>query len=356
MNRLSAMTDLPPLDGIGAVARGHAVTHYPHPPAAALPVDPTACERLLSGWFDRSVVLLGSGRAGIHLYLQAKGFNRYRDRVWVPPYMSLCVLDTLARRALPVEDGDGHAVTLLYHQYGLSQTARPPGTVLEDICHQFFGAPHTGARQWMGEAAVFSLPKFLAIEGMGGGIVTADADLAARIRELRDSAEAELPGARTWMRRVIGTTYRDPAASSVAPLLESAYALLTRYPRPDPRDLAGFPVTAEAIAAVGSRRRAVLRHLIDALGPDAAPADILGALDQRPPFAFPYFGCGDRVRLEALNRMLAENGIHAGVYNIDVQRDMSARRYRPCILLPCHQDLRAGDIEVIADILGRDRH
>jgi hypothetical protein len=347
---------LPPLIEASPAAPPRVLGHYPDPPAPdAPPVDPWACEALLADWFGCPVVLLGSGRAGLHLYLRAKGCNRYRDRVRVPPYMSLCVLDTLARGAAPSEDGDGHAVSLLYHQYGLSQSARPPAPVIEDICHQFFAEPGTGKRPWAGEAAVFSLPKFFSLAGMGGGIVTGDEDLAARIRALRDAAEAELPGARDWMRQVIGATYRDPAASPVAPLLEAAYALLTRYPRPDGADLAGFPATANTIAAVGAKRRRVVKRLIGALGPGAAPPDILGGLIHRLPFAFPYFGCGERERLEALDKDLAAAGIDAGVYNLDLARDMNGPRYRPCILLPCHQDVSDGQIETMARILGVDR-
>ena len=356
MNHTIATPLLPPLIETGPVARPPVLGHYPDPPAPEAPaLDPDVCEYLLADWFGCPVVLLGSGRAGLHLYLRARGFDRYRDRVRVPPYMSLCVLDTLARSAAPSEDADGHSVTLLYHQYGLTQSARPPAPVIEDICHQFFTEPGSGKRSWAGEAAVFSLPKFFSLAGMAGGIVTEDEDLAARIRDLRDTAEAELPGARDWMRQVIAATYRDPAASPVAPLLEPAYALLIRYPRPDGAELAGFPATAKTIAAVGAKRRRVVKRLIRALGPGAAPPDILDGLINRLPFAFPYFGSGDRERLEALDSDLGAAGIRAGVYNLDQARDMNGPRYRPCILLPCHQDVSDGQIETMARILDADR-
>lgn len=342
-------------------AEGGVLTHYPDPPPeTAAAVGITTAESLLSDWFDRPVVLLGSGRAGIHLFMKVMGLSRYRDQVLVPPYLSTCVTDTLVRHAFPVPQSTkstksaksaNPGLILLYHQYGLPQRKRLAGTVLEDICHRFFAGAGTGARDWMGEAAVFSLPKFFGIAGMGGGIAVQDRETARRIRELRDGAEEELPGIREWMRTVIAATYRNPAASPLAPLLESAYALLVRYPRPDEADLAGFPADRNGIAAIGKKRSMVVSRLIEALGRSAAPDEIIDGLGSGVPFAFPYFGTGDRAWLEARNSALSAAGIHAGVYNVDVRMTMENPEYRPCILLPCHQDVGERQIETMARIL-----
>jgi len=329
------------------------LTHYPAPPAeGAPPADPETVERILSDWFERPVVLLGSGRAGLSLYLRALGLGRYRDRIAVPPYLSACVTDVLNRHAFPVH-GTGGEATLLYHQYGLPQVFRPEGPVLEDICHRFFETAATGARDWIGEAAVFSLPKFLGIAGMGGGLVVKNDRLARQIRTYRDEAEAELPGMRDWMRTVVSATYRDPSASPLAPLLEPAYALLTRYPRPDGADLAGFPEGPSGLAGIGERRSRVAGRLLSALPDGAMPGPVRAALEGGIPFAFPFFGSGDTDWLRDRDTALAEAGIHAGVYNVDVRMDMGRPDYRPCILVPCHQDVDEAGLDAIVGILGR---
>jgi len=115
------------------------------------------------------------------------------------------------------------------------------------------------------------------------------------------------------------------------------------------------PSTARAIAAVGARRLRVVKRLIGALGPGAAPPEILDGLMQRPPFAFPYFGSGARTRMEAMNKDLADAGIDAGVYNLDLTRNMNGPRYHPCILLPCHQDVTDTQVAEMAEILAADR-
>lgn len=352
MDRVPLPTLNVPPAGSEAPARSGVLTHYPAPPPeTAAAADVGTVERTLADWFGRPVVLLGSGRAGIHLFMTAMGLGRYRDQVAVPPYLSTCVMDTLARHAFPVRPGGEAGLTLLYHQYGLPQRKRPDGPILEDICHRFFADARTGARDWTGEAAVFSLPKFFGIAGMGGGLVVPDAKTADRIRALRDAAEDELPGVRAWMRTVISATYRGPGASALAPLLESAYALLIRYPRPDGADLAGFPADRDGIAAIGEKRSRVVKRLAEILGPGTAPVGVTTALEGGLPFAFPFFGGGDPEWLANRSMALAEAGIHAGVYNLDVRMDMGRPQYRPCVLLPCHQNVGDGHIEAMARIL-----
>jgi hypothetical protein len=339
----------------GALAAGP-LTHYPEAPLeTAVAVDTTQAEHLLSQWFEGSVVLLGSGRAGLCLVMKALQFSRYRSRIQVPCFLSTCILDALGRYAFPVNGSEAGDLRLLYHQYGLTQklAKKSPIPVLEDICHQFFASPNSGARRWAGEAAVFSLPKFFGIAGMGGGIVVLDAALADDIRALRDEAEQELPGARRWMREIISATYRNPSKSSLEPLLESAYALLLRYPRADAKDFAGFCESLDEIRHIGQKRSHIVEHLIDISGPKAVPSDILEIIRKTPPFAFPYFGLNGRDELEALDSALNEAGIHAGVYNIDIARDMEAPIYKPCLLLPCHQDVSENQLATMGRILGQ---
>jgi hypothetical protein len=97
-----------------------------------------------------------------------------------------CVLDAVIRAAFPVDPADrpgGVSATLLIQQFGLVQAWRPKDRVIEDICHAFYAAPDSGARDWAGDYAIVSLPKFFSLPGMAGAIVTRSAAIAARLRE-----------------------------------------------------------------------------------------------------------------------------------------------------------------------------
>lgn len=254
------------------------------------PVEPADVENALEKWFGRHVVLMESGRAGVRAWMRAKGLHRHRDKVLVPPYMSSCVLDTLGLYAFPVLDGKA-AMMLLYHQYGLEQaTFWYSGAVLEDIAHGFFIRPT--------HDAIFSLPKFFGIPGPAGGIVTEDRGTADRIRNMRDAEQA---GAK-------------------------------------PVDLAGFPV--DTIYDVQGSRVMICRKMNAMVGSNISSE----------PFAFPYFG----EDLEAKVRALCEAGISVNVYRVDINRDMMNPDYRRCILLPCHQDLNDGHLDIIERVLRRD--
>ncbi len=162
---------------------------------APRPASVADVEALLAEWFDAPVILLASGRTALHLYLQAKGFHRYRHNLQVSPYLAVDVLAAITPSAFPVHlpaDGDG---ILFYHQYGFPQRGRPTkSVVVEDVAHTFFASPATGARDWAGDAAIFSLPKFFAIGGSAGGLIVHDEALAERIRDAVREAPAAPPG------------------------------------------------------------------------------------------------------------------------------------------------------------------
>ncbi len=318
--------------------------HSPPPVEGAAAVDPARLERVLSDWFGRHVVLLASGRTGLQLLLAAKGLSRYRDEVLVPAYLSRCVINAVTHNAMPVLAGEASA-TLLYHQYGFEQRGVPrSGVVIEDIAHAFFARPDSGERRWSSDAAIFSLPKFFGTAGLGGGVVVEHAELAAEIRERAATATRPPDDVRAWMRSVVAGVRDCPpgAACPEADWLDAAYELLFSFPAVDAADLAGMPDTVPGIAAVGAARDERVAALRSAL--PRAGWERLGD-DARVPYALPYFA--DRAALERIDAALAGDGIRAGVYHLDVRRDMSDPDFRPCVLLPCHQGLSSDDVSRI---------
>lgn len=346
------MSYLPPKTDRGNSAEDHRyiVSHCPRLEERtdeALP-DPSACENLLAEWFGRPVILLASGRTGLHLFLRALGFNRYRHRVQVPRYLSRCVLNTLTASAFPVEAPEPADAVLFYHQYGASQRCQPRCDVaVEDIAHGFFASSDSGVRAWCGNAAIFSLPKFFGMSGLAGGLILDRGEMEEGIRETVWNSPPDRSGVRAWMRGIISG---DPAESGQSPgslFVESAYELLLKLFRPDPRDLIGFPGSLDEICRIGKERAERVSMFNQYFGRDKSLGDFLASEDEPLPFALPYFGSGDSKALNRANCALEEQGVEAGIYHVDVRRNMYDPEYRSCLLIPCHQDIPMDEFERI---------
>ena len=311
-------------------------------------------ERLLSDWFGRPVVLLASARTGLKLLLEAKGCDRHNDRLWLPQYMSRCVFNAVTHNAQPVTQAHGRSVTLLYHQFGFHQRTLPSGFVIEDLAHSFFAGPTTGARRWRGDCAIFSLPKFFGMQGLGGGVILESAELAAELRARVAGARKADPAVRGWMRAVVreASECQPGQACPASDWLEAAYELLFRFPAPDAGDLEGMPSALDELVAIGTARaervsifRAMLGwSLIDGFWPST---------EEICPFALPYFSPHGDEALRRVNAALERAGVFAGVFHIDVRRDMHRPSYLPCVLLPCHHQISVNEFTAMCEVVAR---
>lgn len=323
---------------------------WPHaPPFRSGGVDASVedTETLLSQWFGRPVVLTSSGRAALLLALRDLGLNRYRDRVAMSSKTASCVLDAVVRAAFPVDpafspDIDVSA-SLLIHQYGFRQKGRPKGPVVEDICHAFFETAESGSRNWAGDYAVFSLPKFFSLSGMVGGLVLATEDLAQRIKELRDQEGRPSKG------QLLADRHALPLATGHE--LEAIYTRKLLCPAPDPGALVGFPATLAELADYGGRRAQVSRRVVDAIADSAWPAGWREMCSQRLPFAIPLFDEANRLGMIA--KEFANIGLPSGIYSIDIACNFCHSNWQGALLLPAHNQLSDSVITDLVDIVGR---
>ena len=214
------------------------------------------------------------------------------------------MLNALTPTVFPVQlpsEGDG---ILFYHQYGFPQRCQAKSAVvIEDIAHAFFAAPRTGARQWEGEVAIFSLPKFFAMAGLAGGLVISNPDLSDKVREMIRRAPPEPSEIRRWMRQVIASGYTNHPTAPEILFVNSAYELLLEFVRPDPFDLVGFPQSIEGICRVAEQRLERAIYFRSFFGGDTVPPDFWDDDEELLPFALPYFGRGDVKSLERANRL-----------------------------------------------------
>jgi hypothetical protein len=333
----------------------NALTHYPrlaHNHVEARPCDPALCEKVLSDWFGHPVILLSSGRAGINIALKALGMHRYRSRLRVPPFLSTCVLNAITPFAFPVDIGQNGDGMLWYHQYGFPQRNAPlHPNVIEDCAHSFFSTAITGERDWASDVAIFSLPKFFDIEGMAGGIIVRNPELEEELRSIVAEAPDDIPEVRMWMRRIISSAFNVEGSAVEKLFVGSAYELLPQFIRADPHDLAGFPASTGEIRAIGHKRRERMEFVVDFFGQKAFPESLLWNYGQIMPFAIPCFSISDEKMREKADHLLKDIGIHAGIYRVDVRRDCRNAEYRPCILLPCHQNIPLNRLEEACTII-----
>jgi hypothetical protein len=320
------------------------VTHAPHFRDTPAVLTVNDAERVLSDWFGAEVVLTSSGRAAILLYLKALGFNRYSDRVVLPRFISSCVLDAVIRCGFPVDAASGMTgnASILYHQFGIPQRAAPSGIVIEDICHAFFADPSTGARDWKGDVAIFSVPKFFGLKNMVGGLVLVNGARSAQLRDMRDAVAVK--------------ARRDRGAGQVAFCkaedradIETLYLRRLLNPELLDEETGGLPGSTREIRAVGHARHKNLSRLIDAAGRAAFPPGWMELLADSLPFALPVF-----LEEEATQRTrthFSEIGVAAGEYQIDVNRDMSRPRHGRAILVPFHHEIAASKLDEMINVL-----
>ena len=283
-------------------------------------------EAALEEWFGVSVVLTSSGRGALHLAMTALGLKRYEHRIAVSPMTAGCVFDAVTRHGFPIDPAAGSAgdAALVIHQYGFVQNWRPGGVVIDDICHAFQSSGGDGARDWQSEMAVFSLPKFLSLSGMVGGVATPSVQRAAQLHELLHHfpQAAPIPDERAILAHEQGAEAR-----------ERVYLARLLDPRPIAATCGGIP-DAAGLRAIGARRADMVDRLLTTPAARDMPGGWRAMIAAAPPFAFPLFVKADR--RARIRGALTAAGVLAGAYRLDIARNSTAPEWRDALLIPCH--------------------
>jgi hypothetical protein len=302
----------------------------PSPIERASTLSVAELEGILGEWFGREIVVTSSGRAALLLALTDLGFNRYQHRLRLPRLISGCVLDAAIRRAFPVDAAsrDIADATLLYHQYGFEQAKSPAGIVIEDVCHRFFETSATGRRNWVGDVAIFSLPKFFACSSMIGGLILKTSELSNRFRSLREArgpaSDYEYAG------EVFRRDYHRGGDE-----LEHVYLNRLLNPNIASAELGAVP-DRSGLQEIGARRRQRIDRLLQAKQ-NNLPAGWLDLLERSLPFLFPFFA-----EMPILHRLKIEMhsiGLASEIYRLDVNRRAENPSLVPALLIPCHHDV-----------------
>jgi putative PLP-dependent aminotransferase (TIGR04422 family) len=145
-------------------------------------------------------VLFSSGRAAIAIVVAHLRLNR-SDTVDIFPYASHCVLDAVARRAMPEVHARSAVLRIVYHQLGFVQEHGLAGPVIEDAVDTLC-VPGTPLFPAGGAFELWSFPKLLGT--LGGAVMWCRSpEDAASLRRCRTEAGGRFL---QWILRAVGTS------------------------------------------------------------------------------------------------------------------------------------------------------
>jgi hypothetical protein len=304
-----------------------------------------------------ALYLTNAARSGIIVGLRAAGRGRH-DEIFIPPFLSACVLDALNRGGFPaLRFSEKTRAVLLYHHWGFPQNfplirRHLEGRdvfVLEDCAHGFWGRSNGFGIGEFGDMAVFSLPKIFPITYAGLVRVNAphlreEVERQLRYRITFRERWQALKGERTYVR-----FYMQPPGKRARPDyavdLQKWYVTLMTHPAC--KGIRGrLPRSEQDLRAVFKKQNGHFRRFLEAM-----PERTFMLEGDEPqtmaPLCFPFIH-PDRAVLEKADAWLKARGVMTGIYHFDVQRNMFQPEYRPCLPVPLYASM---DEEVIKSFI-----
>lgn len=290
-----------------------------------------------TSWSDidhRATELLGkqclgvpSVRVGMSWALEYLGCRRYRDHVLVPRFMGRCILNSLNRLALPVENLTKQTrLVVVVHQYGLKQR-------LEFIAKECSsnGLPliedSPFGLEAQEELAAGSLAKFIGLSKIlpvlkGSLVISNDPSFLGFITRKREEFSL-------WSWFVFaGMAYlrMRRKSSSYSSLADAVYEMYVPS-KGDNNWLRGNVRRAleqlNSLAVQSNRRLSMIK--------DQLMAQVLIPDTDRMTYIVPYFPGND---LERVQKVFRVNRFASSLYHVDVARNLFNPRYEKALLIP----------------------
>jgi len=270
------------------------------------------------------------------------------DNVLVPRWLGYGVNRVMVPYAYPVlNPTERLKAILVYHQYGFPQDMEKifrfakdrDLTVIEDCSHAIGGHYKGNRIGSFGEYSIFSFSKFFPCV-MGGGLWVKDQTAYERIQERINSVHSGFLQFLSILAKV-RTEYLSRADSRI---IACTYAMYDNHPKMNGllRRLISNDIKSGAINKRRSNWMQLRELLLDSGLVDGLDEDVV-------PYVAPL-KLPTRLLEKAL-ASLADLGIHTGIYNFDVARNLLAPTYEKRLWVPIHQGLDKDDILQIGDLL-----
>jgi len=289
---------------------------------------------LLSRLWGREVIPFFSARSAMLTGLEAFGLSRL-DEIFVPPYLSHCVLSTISRTVFPaMAPSPRTRAILVFHQFGFPQhievieeiARKNRWIIINDCAHALF--TETGERtlfDW-GDLSIFSFAKIYPC-GLGGGAVTNHTAIAKRLSEAASGNPWEAAEAFDFYREICEGCYGERTPLKI----QSLYGYLPDIKPLAPQALEALPDSEVAIRSEKERRRRIYHQALEMFGNRVPPDPSGGTV----PFAIPIQGHeADLYRLTGNIRERLR--MNAPVLYFDYAQNMLKPDYRKAIVLGCH--------------------
>lgn len=314
-------------------------------------------EDKLSKLYGKTAILLSSARTGLYLSLASKGLKR-TDEIYVPNYLSQCVLNTINKTAFPSHSQTSNTKAILVlHQWGYPQkmdeiievAKQKEYLIIEDCAHSMTSKYKRKNIGLLSDAAIFSFPKLFPTV-MGGFLLTNDEEIINYTLKYRGS-RSDL-----WrsisLNRMMWTVYKnqserdDKRSESLRQSLEKCYSVYPDYPQ-----LTGT-LTKMISKAIQNLTDLQKREENLMIYKSRFPENYIDKIEENStvvPYFVPFF---DSVMgLQKIVGELNKNGIESSIMHFDVNRNIFDSNYQNCLALPCHQGLSQNEITYICDLI-----
>lgn len=284
-------------------------------------------DRLASQWLGRPCLALPSVRVGLCWALEAQGLARHRDHVLLPRFVGRCILNSISRVALPVEEPSSSTrAAIVVDQFGLRQQLDVLVPEFQARGWQYvedspYGIGHEEAPAPGSLGRFIGLGKVLPI-ALGALLVTDNAAVEAFVRRRREERSAW--SGPVWLTMLVLRARQQVGGYSVA--ADAAYELYVAA-RGGHRWLRGNLAQVLGHAADFEREAAArLESARSALGDRGLVPDLT-----RLPYVLPCFVGAE---LDAPRAVFRRAGFDDSPFHVDVARNMLAPNYTKGLLLP----------------------
>jgi len=293
------------------------------------------------------IFLTGSGRVGITLSLIAANINRH-DEVFVPQFMSKCVLSAIYPGFPSLEFTEKTKVVLLYHLWGYPQNfpairkilSGKDILIIEDCAHCFWGKSYGIRVGEFGDTALFSLAKIFEITYAGALRINNKIylkDIIKRLnykislREYWESMRGEWTYVNYYRRPIKKRNLLDFQVN-----LQKWYSTLLNYPAC--KGISGrLPRNYEELREVFNKQNSNFLFLLKNLK-DKSFLLSGDSFDEMAPLCYPFL-CEDELVLKKVDNWLRENSIYTGIYHFDINRNMFKPNFKKCVPIPIYASI-----------------
>lgn len=295
------------------------------------------------------------GRAAMVFGLRAIGMTR-NEEIYVPPFLSHCVLSALLRTAFPVlkKSNDTKAI-FVYHQFGFPQkidqieqvAKQRRWYIINDAANTLFSQYRGRSILSWGDFSIVSLAKlFPSI--LGGGLITHREKI---LQSLVEYPQENLRVQKRWAgkaRKVLVDFHRRDSDEAFRFEVESVYGYIPEVIPMSDGSMHALPQTKSELLADAERRRFLWQKAKEILPnntPHCPESNVV-------PFAIPIVARPD-VLTNLSAKIKKQFDLETPILHFDYNRNMLKSDYQKSLIIGCHAQWHEDTVINICNMIKR---